>query len=83
MHERHCDGSGLTKKEKQASYVPHGAKYMKGKTFIEVYGREKAKQIGDKLSTSLKKIHGSPLTDEGKEIKKEVYVPGKLVSLVI
>jgi hypothetical protein len=71
MHERHCDGLGLTKKEKQASYVPHGAKYMKGKTFIEVYGREKAKQIGDKLSTSLKKIHGSPLTDEGKEIKKQ------------
>jgi DNA-directed RNA polymerase subunit RPC12/RpoP len=75
-HEKHCDGSGLTKKEKQvlvkqALYVPQGGKYMKGKTFIEVYGPKRAKEIGNTLSTSLKKIHGSPLTDEGRKLKRE------------
>lgn len=70
-HQKYCDGTGLTKKEKQKLYVPHGGKYAKGKKLVDILGKERAKEIGERISTSLKAVNGSPLTAEGREKKKE------------
>ena len=68
-HEKNCDGSGLTKKEKQA-LRKRGGIYAKGKIYEEIYG-DRAQEMKNIRSLGLKKVNGSPLTEEGKKKKIE------------
>lgn len=68
-HFENCDGSGILKRERERK--GKGQNWLKGKTFIEVYGEEKTKNIKEKTRiSSIGKLTGKAKTIEAEEIRK-------------
>ena len=67
-HKSYCNGLGPKRQRKNKN---SGLNWSKGKTFKEIYGEERAKEIGNKISKSLiGNSTGKCSTPEKEEIRK-------------
>jgi hypothetical protein len=69
-YKRHyisCDGSGIPKRKRRNN--GKGQNWNKGKTNVEIYGKEKATEISEKISISVK---NKPFVKHSEESKKKI-----------
>lgn len=77
-HIRSCDGRG-PRSIRRKLYPGKKGGWQKGKTFIEIYGEDRAIEIKKKLSNSIKKASRTPMSEKtAKEFSKKVSERMKL-----